>query len=77
MNTLSQSRVDAVISRSGSPHDASHLPSIERIQRRAYRIIFSEEDYEHVLQKNKFDTLEERRKAHCVKLISDLAQEDH
>ena len=26
--TLSLSRVDTVISRSGSPHDASHLPSI-------------------------------------------------
>ena len=28
VNTLSLSRVDIVISRSGSPHDASHLPSI-------------------------------------------------
>ena len=27
VNTLSLSRVDTVISRSGSPHDASHLPS--------------------------------------------------
>ena len=27
VNTLSLSRVDIVISRSGSPHDASHLPS--------------------------------------------------
>ena len=26
--TLSLSRVDIVISRSGSPHDASHLPSL-------------------------------------------------
>ena len=28
VNTLSLSGVDTVISRSGSPHDASHLPSI-------------------------------------------------
>ena len=27
VNTLSLSRTDTVISRSGSPHDASHLPS--------------------------------------------------
>ena len=30
VNTLSLSRDDIVISRSGSPHDASHLPSIYR-----------------------------------------------
>ena len=29
VNTLSLSRVDTVISRSGSPHDASHLSSIK------------------------------------------------
>ena len=33
VNTLSLSRTDTVISRSGSPHDASHLTSI--IKRRA------------------------------------------
>ena len=31
VNTLSLSRVDTVISRSGSPHDASHLPSSKSI----------------------------------------------
>ena len=51
--------------------------NIERVQKRAFRIIYPGEDYEHVLQKNEFITLEERRKAHCVKLVSDMAQEDH
>ena len=30
-----------------------------------------------MLQKYEFITLEERRKAYCVKLVSDMAQEEH
>ena len=32
VNTLSRSRVDTAISRSGSPHDASHLPSTREMR---------------------------------------------
>ena len=56
---------------------AKQRANIERIQKRAFRIIYPGEDYEHVLQKNEFITLEKRRKAHCVKVVSDIAQEDH
>ena len=56
---------------------AKQRANIERIQKRAFRIIYPGEDYEHVLQKYEFTTLEERRKAHCVKLVSDMAQEEH
>ena len=35
VNTLSLSRVDTVIYRSGSPHDASHLPSNLKFEQRA------------------------------------------
>ena len=51
--------------------------NIERIQKRAFRIIYPGQDYEHVLKVNKLATLEERRKDHCLKLISHMTREDH
>ena len=51
--------------------------NIERIQKRAFRIIYPGQEYEHVLKVNKLATLEERRKDHCLKLISDMTREDH
>ena len=54
---------------------AKQRANIERIQKRAFRIIYPGEDYEHVLQKYEFITLEERRKAHCVKLLPPLRSE--
>ena len=43
VNTLSLSRVDIVISRSGSPHDASHLPSIVKLSGRDF-LFFARND---------------------------------
>ena len=51
--------------------------NIERIQKRAFRIIYPGQDYEQVLKANKLTTLEQRRKEHCFKLISDMTEEDH
>ena len=51
--------------------------NMERIQKRAFRIIYPGRDYEQVLKANKLTTLEQRRKYHCFKLISDMTEEDH
>ena len=51
--------------------------NIERIQKRAFRVIYPGQDYEHVLKVNKLATLEERGKDHCLKQISGMTREHH
>ena len=43
----------------------------------SYNTVYPGQDYEHVLKANKLTTLEQRRKDHCFKLISDMTEEDH
>ena len=47
--------------------------SIEKVQRRALRIIYSEKDYEKLLLKAGMHTLEERRNTTCIDLISKMS----
>ena len=46
--------------------------NIERIQKRAFRIIYPGQYYEQVLKANKLTTLEQRRKDHCFKFKNSL-----
>ena len=43
--TLSLSRTDTIISRSGSPHDASHLPSVTVIKINYSRTVRAYDDF--------------------------------
>ena len=51
--------------------------SIEKVQRRALRIIYSEKDYEKLLLKAEMHTLEQRRNTMCIDLISKMSDPQH
>ena len=51
--------------------------SIEKVQRRALRIIYSEKDYEKLLLKAGMHTLEQRRNTMCIDLISKMSDPQH
>ena len=51
--------------------------SIEKVQRRALREIYSEKDYEKLLLKAGMHTLEQRRNTMCIDLISKMSDPQH
>ena len=51
--------------------------SIEKVQRRALRIIYSEKDYEKLLLKAGMHTLEQHRNTMCIDLISKMSDPQH
>ena len=54
----------------------SHI-NLERVQKRAMRIIFLELTYEQVLESCNISALEERRNLQCINLVNELSREDH
>jgi hypothetical protein len=48
--------------------------NIERVQKRALQIICPREKYENALLSNEITRLEERRRDHCINLVSDLSE---
>ena len=51
--------------------------SIEKVQRKALRIIYSEKDYEKLLLEAGMHTLEQRRNTMCIDLISKISDPQH
>ena len=51
--------------------------NIERVQKRVLQIICPGEKYENALLSNEITRLEERRRDHCINLVSDLSSEEH
>ena len=51
--------------------------SIEKVQRRTLRIIYSEKDYEKLLLKAGMHTLDQRRNTMCIDLISKISDPQH
>jgi hypothetical protein len=51
--------------------------NIERVEKRALQIICPGEKYENTLLSNEITRLEERRRDHCINLVSDLSKEEH
>jgi hypothetical protein len=51
--------------------------SIEKVERRALRIIYSEKDYEKLLLEAGMHTLEQRRNIMCIDLISKMSDPQH
>ena len=50
---------------------------IERIQKRAFRIILPGIDYSVALNRLKMQMLSERRETHCVDLIANISSPEH
>ena len=53
------------------------MKNIERIQKRALRIIYPQYDYNRALIETKLQTLEERRDDQCATLIKKILQTSH
>ena len=51
--------------------------SIEKVQRRALRIIYSGKDYDELLLQAGLESLEKRRAALCIDLISKMSDPQH
>ena len=50
---------------------------IERIQKRALKIIYKEDDYDKCLQTAELVSLKERRDQMCIQLIKSMSNSDH
>ena len=50
---------------------------IERIQKRALKIIYKEDDYDKCLQTAELVSLKERRDQMCIQLIKSISNSDH
>ena len=50
---------------------------IERIQKRALKIIYKEDDYDKVLRIAKIESLEKRRDRMCIELIEEMSNPNH
>lgn len=50
---------------------------IERIQKRALRVIYKEDDYDKALRIANIESLEKRRDRMCIELIKKMANSDH
>ncbi len=50
---------------------------IERIQKRALKIIYKEDDYDKALRIAKIESLEKRRDRMCIELIKEMSNPDH
>ena len=50
---------------------------IERIQKRALKIIYKEDDYDKVLRIAKIESLEKRRDRMCIELIKEMSKPNH
>ena len=50
---------------------------IERIQKRALKIIYKEDDYDKVLRIAKIESLEKRRDRMCIELIKEMSNPNH
>ena len=55
----------------------SQSNNIEKIQKRALRIIYSEKDYDKLLRMAGVKSLYERRCDMCIELIRQMSQTDH
>ena len=54
-----------------------HSKEKERIQKRAFKIIYGEDDYDKVLQAATLASLKERRDRMCIQLIKSTSNTDH